>query len=131
MEKGGIGADRTEWNENGWRIEENGTNGAYLERKSSESRVTQLFGVYSSLQILDRSCVVNPLPTAQNSAFFMEKLLVFAGIITVIVSPSPPKHPQRLTKTTIQDPRYGNVLWVFFVQKRAEIGGRSFFCRSE
>lgn len=82
MEKGGIGADRTEWNENGWRIEENGTNGAYLERKSSESRVTQLFGVYSSLQILDRSCVVNPLPTAQNSAFFMEKLLVFAGIIT-------------------------------------------------
>ena len=30
------------------------------------------------------------------------------------LSPSPQKHPQRLTKTTIQDPRYGNVLWVFF-----------------
>ena len=30
------------------------------------------------------------------------------------LSPSPPKHPQRLTKRTNQDPRYGNVLWVFF-----------------
>ena len=59
MEKGGIGADRTEWDENGWRIEENGTNGAYLARKSSEYRVTQLFEVYSSLQILDRVCSGN------------------------------------------------------------------------
>ena len=59
---------------------------------------------------------------------------VDCGIIQLpldALSHSPPKHPQRLTKTTIQDPRYGNVLWVFFVQKRAEIGGRSFFCRSE
>lgn len=42
---------------------------------------------------------------------------VDCGIIQLsldALSPSPPKHPQRLTKRTNQDPRYGNVLWVFF-----------------
>ena len=46
----------------------------------------------------------------------------FRWEVDMILSPSPPKHPQRLTKRTNQDPKYGNVLWVFL--SNAMLSGR-------
>lgn len=75
MEKGGIEADRTEWA----GMEANGDGQVISGCASSGFHTTQLFGVYSSLQILDRVCEKNPAQTSKIVRFLRKNCLFLQG----------------------------------------------------
>ena len=82
MEKGGIGADRTEWMENGREWDK-------WDAFSIEKFRIQRHAIIRSLQFLTdigRTLLEKCGSNGQKSAFLTEKLLVFKGIITNVLT---------------------------------------------